>query len=427
MARVDLTEQKVRALKPREQRYDVLDALVPGLRVHVTPNGSKSFMLKARYPGAKFSTRRAIGEMGAISLDQARTTAREWLGLIRNGVDPAAELAAQQQRAQAEQQLTFEVVAELYIKQKLAHARQRERSAQEIRKELIPVWGPRRINSFQRGDVIRLIDQIRDRMDRSAEARGQRATYAQARHVFTHIRAIFNFAAVRYDLDVVPTDRLKPRDLFGPLKPRERVLTDTELRALWRAGEKIGYPYGPLYQLLLLTGTRRDEARGARWREFDLKAGTWTIPAERYKQDSVHEVPLTEDALALLTQLPRFRHGDYVFSTSFGSAPVNGLSKSKARLDRLMRKELDGAELAPFVIHDMRRTVRTRLSELRIPNLIAEAVIGHSKRGLARIYDQHRYRTEKREALMAWQNKLRILINPPSEKVVQLARTGAAG
>jgi integrase len=348
-----------------------------------------------------------------MSLEQARATAREWLGLIRSGVNPAAELVARQQRAQAEQQLTFEVVAELYIKQKLARARQRERSAQEIRKELIPVWGARRINSFQRGDVIRLIDQIRDRMDRSAELRGQRATYAQARHVFTHIRAIFNFAAVRYDLDVVPTDRLKPSDLFGPLKPRERVLTDAELRALWRAAEKIGYPYGPLYQLLLLTGTRRDEARGARWREFDLNAGTWTIPAARYKQDSVHEVPLTEDAVALLRQLPRFKHGDYLFSTDFGAAPINGLSKSKARLDRLMREELDGAELPPFVIHDIRRTVRTRLSELRIADHVAEAVIGHSKRGLARIYDQHKYRAEKREALTAWQNKLRAVIDPP--------------
>jgi integrase len=425
MTRVDLTEQKVRALKPREKRYDVLDALVPGLRVHVTPNGFKSFMLKVRFPGAKYAARRLVGEVGLITLDQARTTAREWLGLIRNGVDPAAELAAQQQRAQAEQQLTFEVVAELYIKQKLARARQRKRSAQEIRKELIPVWGARRINSFQRGDVIRLIDQIRDRMDRSAEARGQRATYAQARHVFTHIRAIFNFAAVRYDLDVVPTDRLKPSDLFGPLKPRERVLTDTELRALWRAVEKIGYPYGPLYQLLLLTGTRRDEARGARWREFDLNAATWIIPAERYKQDSVHEVPLTEDALTLLKQLPRFKHGDYLFSTDFGVAPINGLSKSKARLDRLMRDELDGAELPPFVIHDIRRTVRTRLSELRIADHIAEAVIGHSKRGLARIYDQHKYRAEKREALTAWQNKLRGAVGPSTGNVLQMMHARA--
>ena len=205
MSRVQLTDQKVQSLKPRERRYDVLDALVPGLLVHVTPKGSKSLMLKTRYPGAKHPTRRAICEVGRMSLEQARDQAREWLRLVCSGADPAIELAEQQRRAREDDQLTFAAVAELYIKQKLANARQQERSTEEIRKELLPCWGARRIDSFQPGDVIRLMDQIRDRIDRTAKMRAQRATYAQARHVFTHIRAIFNFAAVRYDL---PTYRL---------------------------------------------------------------------------------------------------------------------------------------------------------------------------------------------------------------------------
>src|SRR4051812_14564598 len=143
--RVHLTEQKVQSFKPRDRRYDVLDALVPGLLVHVTPKGSKSLMLKTRYPGAKHPTRRAIGEVGRMSLEQARAQARDWLELISKGADPAIELAEKQRRARDEDQLTFAAVAELYIKQKLAGARQRERSTDEIRKELLPSWGARRI------------------------------------------------------------------------------------------------------------------------------------------------------------------------------------------------------------------------------------------------------------------------------------------
>jgi integrase len=126
----------------------------------------------------------------------------------------------------------------------------------------------------------------------------------------------------------------------------------------------------------------------------------------------------SSDAVALLDWLPHFRKGPYLFSTTFGEKPVNGFSKAKARLDEFMLEELgpgpgdQPTELAPFVIHDLRRTVRTRLSSLRVPDIVAKMVIGHCRRGLARVYDQHRFVDEMREAIELWAARLRSIVVP---------------
>lgn len=418
MGRVNLTNAKVARLRPGPRRYDVHDALLPGLIVHVTPNGSKSFMLKRKFPGGNYATRRLIAAVGAVSLEQARATARQWLGWLDRGIDPKIE-QAEQKRKLADDQLTFAVVAERYIEQRLRGRRQGERSAREIRKELIAAWGARRVTAITRGDVIKLIDAIKARAEVKAQATGRRATGAYSRIVFSHVRSLFNFAALRYDLPGSPCDRVKPRDVVGTHRARERVLNDGELAAFWQATEELGYPYCPLLRLLLLTGCRKSEVSDARWSEFNLEAKVWTIPAIRFKADSEHVVPLTPAMLELLAALPRFRSGDHLFSTDFGKKPVNGFSKATARLLRLMRAQL-GADTPAFTPHDLRRTTRTRLSELRIPEPICEAVIGHSKRGIARVYNMARYADEIREALEQWNAKLRSIIEPPPPNVVTL-------
>jgi integrase len=337
MAHVNLTDAKVARLRPGPRRYDVHDALLPGLIVHVTPNGSKSFMLKCKYPGGRHATRRRLGEVGATGVERAREMARQWIEWLDQGIDPAHEIAEQKRKVADEQALTFAVVADLYIKQRLRGQRQGERSAKEIRKELLPAWGARRISAITRGDVIRLIDAIRGRAERAPQAAGRQATGAYAHIIYSHCRALFNFAVLRYDLPASPCDRLKPKDVIGAKKPRERVLNDAEIRALWKAADAMSYPYGPLLHLLLLSGCRKGEVSDARWREFDLRAKTWTIPAARFKSDSEHVVPLSDDMVALLAALPRFHTDDHLFSTTFGTKPVNGFSKCAARLHRRMR------------------------------------------------------------------------------------------
>jgi integrase len=156
------------------------------------------------------------------------------------------------------------------------------------------------------------------------------------------------------------------------------------------------------------------------WSEFDLKNKLWTVPPERFKSNASHLVPLSDEAMAILESLPRFTKGDHLFTSTYGEKPVSGFSKAKAHLDAWMKKQL--GTIPPWVIHDIRRTVRTRLASLRVPDLVAEMVIGHGRKGLQRVYDQHTYEPEMREALELWAARLRDIVTLPPDNVVSLNR-----
>jgi integrase len=144
------------------------------------------------------------------------------------------------------------------------------------------------------------------------------------------------------------------------------------------------------------------------------------------KADAAHVVPLSEAALAVLADLPRFKSGEYLFSTTFGRKPVSGYSKAKTRLDRVMLEKLheltghERAKLEPFVIHDIRRTMRTGLSALPIPDLVRELVIAHTKPGLHKVYDRHGYGDEKAKALELWAARVRDIVKPSPANVVAI-------
>jgi integrase len=196
-------------------------------------------------------------------------------------------------------------------------------------------------------------------------------------------------------------------------------LSDKELAALWRITEKLGYPFGPLYQVLLFTGARKNEWAAARWNEIDLDAGFLTVPPERFKSNATHLIPLTSQVRVILTALPRLDRGDYVFSASLGASPIKGFQKAKLHIDALMKEDLAAAP-PPWVTHDIRRTVRAKLASLRVSDIVAEMIIGHGRRGLQRVYDQHSYESEMREALELWAARLRSIVEPPPENVYEL-------
>ena len=157
------------------------------------------------------------------------------------------------------------------------------------------------------------------------------------------------------------------------------------------------------------------------WSEIDLAEKVWTIPAARMKTNSAHEIPLTDDVVNLLASIPKGKSGDYIFSQSDGRKPIARFSAEKARLDSLMIKELAPKPLADWVIHDLRRTMRTGLGAIpQISDKVKELVIAHTQAGVNRTYDRHAYRDEKREALRLWQARLRGLVAGESANVVTL-------
>ena len=416
MAKKVLTDRGLKALKPAAagKRYDVMDGVVPGFGIRVTETGRRTFILVARYAGASNPTRRALGEYGELTLEEARGRARGWIGLIKQGIDPQTQEERQRHATRIQQRNTFSVVAEDFIKEKLPSERKGKEVERDIRREFIPAWGKRPITDLTPADVREVVKAAKDRG----------APY-QAHNLLTIARRLFSWAIDQhvYGIEASPCERLKPKAIIGKKEFRTRILDDDELRAIWRATRRLGYPYGPLFRMLALTGQRKSEVAEARWSEIDLARKLWTIPAERMKADAAHVVPLSDDVVVILESLPRFKKGDHLFSTTFGAKPVNGFSKAKERLDtRMLRSwralarargdERSKAEIEPWVIHDIRRTMRTGLSALPVVDLVRELVIAHTKPGLHKVYDQHAYLEEKRRALDLWAARLHGIVDP---------------
>jgi integrase len=227
-----------------------------------------------------------------------------------------------------------------------------------------------------------------------------------------------------YGLESSPCEHIKSSRIIGERQSDDRTLSDAELLAFWQSAGEMAYPYGPIYRLLLLSGLRLNEVADAVWSEFDLAKGIWTIPATRMKGKNgkarPHSVPLTADIMAILGSLPRFNRGEYLFSTTSGESPVWISDKVKRRLDAAMRKKLDNL-LPPWVNHDLRRTLRSRLSELRVSTDVAEAILAHVKPGIRGVYDRYEHFDEKRYALELWATQLRSIVQP-QPNVVELAQ-----
>jgi len=419
MARSALNDRKIKSLKPAKpkpnkpgQRREVWDALVPGLGVRVTESGAKSFVLVTRYPGSTNPARRALGTYGELTLEQARIKARRWLELVGRGVDPHVEIERQRLAEQRKQAGTFANLAEAFIAEKLSTERRGRDAELHLRNEFIPRWGKRPVGDITADDVGAVINEVKTRAPYMAHA------------LLATVRRLYKWASTPgrgYGIVSSPCYNISAKALIGEKRPRTRVLTDPEIRAFVRACDQLGYPYGAIGRMLLLTGARHREASEAPWSEFDLTKKTWMIDQARFKSNVEHVVPLTDDVLALLDGLPRFKRGDHVFSTTAGERPTMITDKIKQKIDATMAQELD-AKSKPWVIHDLRRTVRSHLSALRIPDHIAEMVLGHGRQGLQRVYDQHRYEAEMREALTLWAARLRDIVEPPPANVVRIKK-----
>jgi integrase len=400
-------------------RCELIDANQSGFGLRWNGKNKVAFLAFARFGDSKHPVRRTIGiygpatnkDAGVFTLADARAEAELWRNQGRAGKDPKEERARALKARRRHKASTFERAAEEFFRVKVPHERKGKEVERDIRKEFVIRWGGRPIGDIERADVIEAIEEVRDR-----------GSPYQAYNLLGYARRLFDWAAIKYDLNKSPCDRLRPRDLGLKKKPRKRILDTQELAAMWQAAEEMGYPYGPLFQILALTGQRKSDIAECRWYEIDLEKRVLVVPADRYKSDADHVVPLSEPVERILKSLPTFGTGDYVFSTTFGFKPVNGFSKAKAKLDKRMLTKLHEngkkAKFAPFTIHDIRRTMRSGLSALPIEQHVRELVIGHTQLGLRKVYDRYAYLDEKRQALNLWAGHLIPTVMPAN--VVEL-------
>ena len=201
---------------------------------------------------------------------------------------------------------------------------------------------------------------------------------------------------------------------------RDRTLKAEEIQALWPRFAALEYPFGPFFQMVLATGQRREEVARMRWADVDFGAQLWILPAEATKAARGHAVPLSPLAMALLESLPKL--GTYVFTTA-RDRPISGFSKAKARLDAMGTSEgTYRVTVAPWTIHDLRRTAATEMGRLGVSRFIIGKVLNHADRSVTAIYDRHSYLQEKRSALEVWTSYLIGLVSPTDNTAIPLRK-----
>jgi integrase len=397
---------------PKGQRIERFDAGVEGLCLRITSRGVRSWYVYYYFPdpdndGRLKHHRKTLGRYPAMKVAQARAEARRIKDLAGSGIDPKAAQAEAQAEQDAKKRGTFSAIAERYIAIECPQLSRGQESESILRRELIPHWGPRMVLDLHRRDLTALTDDL------IADGRPM-----AARRLYETAKRVLSWAMERGDIDDNPLAASKP-----PIKrePRDRALKHSEIRDLWAAWDEMGYPFGSVMKLLLLTGQRRSEAAEMRWAEFDLDRSQWIIPKERSKSRREHIVPLSAPALMMLNGLPRFDECDgesgFVFTTTDGERPVSGFSKAKARVD-----DLSGVE--NWRIHDLRRTVRSEMARLGVPEVVGERVLNHLPQGLAKTYNVYEYLDEKQDALARWAQELMNTIEPPPANVVPIEAKG---
>ena len=404
-----LTIKGIEAIKPSDTRREVPDGLIRGLFFVVQPSGAKSWAVRYRFNG--LPRKLTLGAFPAIDLKAARELAQRALVAVAAGEDPASakQAAKAAARAPADRDGVEKVVSTFV--ERYAKANTREGTWKEterlLNKEVIGAWKGRHFSAIRRADVHELLDGIVDR-----------GALIVANKTLAALRRMCGWAVERGIITTSPCEGVKAP---SQERSRDRVLSDDELRRVWTACDAVGWPFGPLVHLLILTGQRRDEVAEMQWSEVDLDGKTWTLPRSRVKNDQAHAVPLSDQALRVLATLPRISTEDGPIFTTTGESSVSGFSRAKRRID----KEIADVKLAPWVIHDLRRTLASGMARLGINLPVIEKVLNHTSgsfAGVVGVYQRHSFADEKRHALQAWGAHVERLMSGAPGNVVELAK-----
>lgn len=391
-----LTARSVEQHKPDPKcRLEIPDGLLTGLYLVVQPSGAKSWAVRYRHGGK--SRKMTLGPYPAVDLGQARKAGKEALQAVAEGRDPGVQKITAKIEAKAGRDLIGTVFAD-FLNRHAKNRRTRPGMEKMWNLHVADRWRGRRVQDIRKRDIIELLDDLEDG-----------GMTVGSNRVLALVRKFFNWCVDRDIIDAPPTAGVKPR--FAETT-RERVLDDDEIERLWKATETVGYPFGPLTRLLLVTGQRLDEVASMPWSELKLDKQLWSLPGERTKNKRAHDVPLSDLAIEIIEGLPKIAGTrPYLFTTT-GETPVSGFSRAKAILDRTIAED-GGAEVPHWTFHDLRRTASTKMQRIGIAPHVIDAVTNHKSgviQGVSATYARYDYADEKRAALDAWAVLLRSIV-----------------
>ena len=346
--------------------------------------------------------RESLGDVRKITIEDARKIARQRFAQVELGVDPAAERA----RARAAT-LTLDVVAGRYLEAKKDVMRPNTYKAAQ--RYFRVHWKPLHERPIEGAAKIGRAD-VAARLQELIRQHG-RTSAARARN---YLSALYSWSMREGLCEANPV--LATNDPTAGRLPRDRVLSDQEIQIIWNACQDDNF--GRILRMLFWTGCRREEIGSLRWDEVNLNTGLLNIPGSRTKNHRTLELTLPPAAIDLLRSTPRLDGQQYVFATC-GRGPFSGWSAAKLQLDSRIILTT-GQSLAPWRLHDARRTMRSGLGRLGIPPHIAELAINHTKGGVQAIYDRYTYQGEIARALVLWADHIRVVVAGGERKIVSL-------
>ena len=407
------TGAQLKGLKPEKKLYIRYDAGGQGLGIRVEPTGTKTFFLDYRSPVDGRRRDFTIGRFSSknssivkMPLTTARLRAEQAKEKIRNGIDPSLE--KKKIKLMDTNAFTMRDLADEYLEK---YAKKKKQSwlkdKQMIERDIIPGWGNIKAKDIVRRDIVLLLDSI---MDRDAPC--------MANRVLSLISGIFSFGIKR---DILQTSPCVGIDKPHKEEPRERVLTESEIRKFWLRLEKSSMDerLQLTLKLVLVTAQRKGEVANAEWSEIDLIKGWWIIPPEKTKNKKRQRVPLSPLAIKLFNAAkPVAGSSKWVFPSPKPSRAGEHIGEEG--ISRAVKANLAVFDVGSFTPHDLRRTAATQMSILGTPRLSIEKILNHSDGGVTAIYDRNTYDEEKRTALENWARKLIAILSGEKAKVVSI-------
>jgi integrase len=389
-----LSVARIRALEPQTRRYKVTDSR--GLALEVRPSGRKTWRL--RYTLRRQRTEINLGRFPHLSLADARQRRDVLLSAISEGTSPAEQ--RRKEKLAEERGETVKAFAEKYLTVHLQGPKPRRRDVAPMRRylerDVYPVIGTRAIGSIHTDDVRELI------FKRVEEGKPQSALAIR-----NLLKRIWDYALVRGVAEKNPLAAI-PAKFVAEMSERNRALKPGELTAFLKALEtaRIRPDLKAALWFILLTLTRKGEARRARWDEFDLDKAEWALPEAHSKTDTPLVVPLPRQVLALLrAQRERHPRASVVFPMRGANHTPIAASTLNRALSRIPVK------IEHFTVHDLRRTAATNLSEQEYNVDVIEKSLNHKLKGVRGIYNRAQYARQRGEMLQAWADWLDELRN----------------
>ena len=449
MKRIKVTDALLAKWKRDGVAGTYTDAIAPGLGFRVSPKGKIACFFYAKLPGEKSAARHKLGEWcpPGFTLAMAREMAFRWRSDINQSKNPKAEIKQRKVEIAEAKDKTFAAAIPKWERFKLQNEKRRvhptRRRVMDLRREACPEWG-----DWQLLKLSQSRSAIKARLAEIGIERGQPAA---ADRLCITLKSIFDWAIDEeedfYGIDTNPCQSIRQKSYGYKRSDKARPFTEDELRVLWAAAEKAGYPWGYFFKFLVLTTARNGEAVQAKWSEIDFDRQLWIVPPDHAKMGKEIRRPLSDAAMELLASLPRdaesaaamipLAHGrrtvflkTYDPERIFGMRPLRltyGAQSCRPSAKRALNKFVPKHMRDDWNFHRVRHTFRTLMSKHSrvLTDKAIEMYMGHvEEKNQAKItYDHYDYEPEMRKVAEAWSQEVKSILEPPPPNIIKFKKT----